>query len=96
MEIIEAHVVHDIKNNCKLRICNTGEENAYNVNAQIIENDIDLLDNNLMPYEILAAKDHFDLEIITCFASPLKFRLLITWQDEEGKEFSKEQFCSLT
>lgn len=93
---LEAQVVYTVKNNYKLRISNVGEVIAYDVNAKVTEGDVRLLDVGLLPYEILEMKDHFDLTIVNSLSSSRKFKILITCKDERGKEFSKEQFCSLT
>lgn len=80
--------------NWKLKIYNISRRTAYKVQAEIEGGQPFLLRNN-MPYDELEPQDSFDASIIYYDNAPTKFRVIITWQDENGNTYNKSQLCSM-
>lgn len=93
---VESRVIKVSKNNYRLKVCNLSEVAVYNVDVKIIERGgFALLKKGLTPYEILDPKCSFDMPITYSFELTRKFKVLTTWQDKDGKDYSKEQLFSL-
>ena len=83
-----------IGKNFRLKIYNIGRRTAYNVSARIEEGKPMLLTNK-MPFEELEPQRSFEESLIFYDAAPHKFKVTITWQDENQNEFSRTQMCSI-
>ncbi|MGN1201220.1 MAG: hypothetical protein ACI4R8_03035 [Candidatus Caccovivens sp.] len=93
---VESRVIKISQNNYRLKIYNLSEVAVYNVDVKMIESKgFALLKEGLTPYEILEPKHSFDMLIAYSFELTRKFKVLTTWQDKDGKDYSKEQLFSL-
>lgn len=48
-----------------------------------------------MPQDKLEPKNSFDASILYYDNAPTKFRVIITWKDENGNTYNKSQLCSM-
>lgn len=93
---VESHVIKVSRNNYRLKVCNLSEAAVYNVDVKIIESEsFALIKDGLTPYEILEPKESFEMVIAISLGQTRKFKALTTWQDKDGKDYSKEQLFSL-
>ncbi len=91
---VDARIIHVSKTNYKVKVWNSGNSNAKNVKAfWDYSNSIIAFDKNKMPFELLEPQKGFDLSISLYSGAPSKLCITTEWEDENGKEFSKEQWC---
>lgn len=83
-----------IGKNYRLKIYNIGKRTAYNVSAQI-EGDAPFLLNDKMPFEELESQRSFEESLIVYSTAPRKFKVIISWQDENQNKFEKTVMCSI-
>lgn len=93
---VEANIIHISKSNYKIKIWNSGNAVAHNVSASWnIQKGIILFDKDKMPFETLEPQRGFELSISTYNGAPGKLCITTKWEDENGKEHSKEQWCDM-
>lgn len=94
--LVEANVLHVSKNNYHIKICNLSEKPVYNVKA-FIDNQYSILiiNDDVMPFEILEPKKSFELSLVIHAMSARKFEVVTEWQDESGNKFENKQIRSL-
>ncbi|MBQ0088816.1 MAG: hypothetical protein KBT27_05755 [Prevotellaceae bacterium] len=91
---VEARIIHVTGAKYKIKIWNSGNAVAKNVSASWEKNSpILFFDQEKMPFELLEPQKGFELTVSTYGGSPRKLCITTTWQNEEGKEQSKEQWC---
>lgn len=92
---ISAHIAKIGMNKYKLKIWNSGDATAYNVNCDIpAEYGIVMLKDKV-PYEYLEPKDSFEENVVISYGSSSKFRIITYWEDEQGVEHSRELLSSI-
>lgn len=92
---IEARIMKISNNNYKLKIWNSGEATAYNVNFQTTDEIMnEFIQKDKVPFEMLDSHKSFEECVLIHIASPRKFPIITTWEDEEKKQYSKNQIVS--
>lgn len=92
--LIEARLIHMSKNNNKLKVWNSGEATAYNVDVEIDDKEIIRLEP-VTPFEKLEAGTSFEETVILAFSSSSKFKITTSWADENGNKDCKEQYRTI-
>ena len=93
---VEVRIIHIIDDRYKIKIWNSGNAMAKNVTASWDETDRILsFDHEKMPFEFLEHQKGFELSISALPFYPRKICIKTAWEDNEGKEFGKEQWCDL-
>jgi hypothetical protein len=93
--LVQARVIKLGNNKNRLKVWNSGGKTAYNVTAQIEGvSDLELLNNDKMPFEELEPMKSFEVPIIW-FSPTSKAKILTEWTDESGKKDSKSQMVDL-
>lgn len=93
---VEARMVHIAKGKNRLKIWNSGNTTAYNVNATIQkDSNIFLIDREKLPFEQLEPQKSFEIVAVVSMNSASKFYITTEWTDEEGNQKTKEQLCTI-
>ncbi len=93
--LVQARVIALGKNKHRLKIWNSGGKTAYNVTAKLIDaTDIEMLNDDKMPFEELEPMKSFEVPIIW-FGMISKARVLTEWMDDTGNKESKSQMVDL-
>ena len=94
--LVEANIIHVSKNNYQIRICNLSEKKVYNIKAIIDRQyNITMINNDVMPFEILEPKKSFDIPIVVHTMSARKLEIITEWQDENGNIIQNKQIRAL-
>ena len=88
---IEARIVKISNNNYRIKIWNSGTATAYNVNYDIPDEYQIILMKRVTPFEILEPGHNFEEHVIIHMNSENKYKVITSWQDEDGNEFKNEQ-----
>lgn len=88
---IEARIVNISKNKHRIKIWNSGTKVAYDVDYMIPQEYQIILNKRVTPFESLPPGQSFEEHVIIHMQSEKKYRVITTWKDEEGNEFSNEQ-----
>lgn len=94
--VVEARIIHVIKNQYCIKVWNSGNGIAKNVVAywddiQRIVN----FDKEKMPFEVLEPQKWFELRIQTFNFSPRKLCVTTEWENEQGEKNTKKQWCDM-
>lgn len=92
---IEARIINISKGKYKMKIWNSGQATAYDVDFKIPEEYESLIWRDKVPYEFLDAGKSFEEHVLVHSGTPNKFKLITIWRDKDGKEFSKKQIVSI-
>lgn len=92
--IVEARILHVSKGKYRLKIWNSGQTTAFNVDYVVPENLKGLLGREKVPFEILEAGKNFEEYIIHYMGMPPKISLKTTWEDSNGEQHEKEQWVT--
>lgn len=92
--IIEARVIKISKGSYKLKVWNSGNATAYNIEAIIPEEHNVIVLKDKMPFEYLEPGNSFEEHVVMHGGSSPKFEILSTWEDENGEKFSNKQLRS--
>ena len=94
--LVEARIVHVIKNEYKIKVWNSGNGIARSVSALWEPTDgIIFLDGNKMPFEFLEPQKGFELSIHTYYGAAGKLCITTECEDETGKKHTKSQWCDM-
>lgn len=91
---VEARIIKISKNNYRLKVWNSGNGTAYNVNVSIPQEYNIILMHEKMPYEYLEPGNSFEECAVIHMQSAPKFKVVSTWEDEKKNKFSNEQLRS--
>ena len=92
---IEARVIHPDSKHYYLKIWNSGNDTAYNVNVLLPdEKSVNIFDNDKLPYEELEASKSFEIPLLVYNGSASKFYVTTEWKDSKGNKKTKNQLCS--
>lgn len=91
---IEARVIKISKGSYKLKVWNSGNVTAYNVEAFIPKEYNIIVMNDKMPFEYLDPGSSFEEIVVIHMQSSSKFKVISRWEDKNGKKFSNEQLRS--
>lgn len=94
--VVEARIIHVIKNQYCIKVWNSGNGIAKNVvvywdDIQEIVN----FDKEKMPFEVLEPQKGFELRIQTINFSPRKLCVTTEWENEQGEKNTKKQWCDM-
>lgn len=92
---IEARIVKISKGKYRIKFWNSGKATAYNVNFEVEESYNGMIFRDKVPYETLEFGKSFEEIIVVTMGSPHKFEVTTTWEDSEGKAYSKMQIVSI-
>lgn len=85
---IEARIVEIAKGKYKIKIWNSGDEKAYNVDYDIPEKYQIGLMKNVTPFEYLEPGNNFEEYVAIYLQSENKFEIITTWENENGERFT--------
>lgn len=92
---IEARVINTDSKHYYIRIWNSGNDTAYDVNIILPdEKSVIIYDNDKLPFEELEANKSFDIPLLVFNGSASKFYVTTEWKDFKGDTKSKKQLCS--
>lgn len=90
---VEARIYRVSKSENKIRICNTGNADAYQVDYDIPDKyQIILFKNDgVTPVEVLKSGESFDQNVVIHMGSSQKYEVTTTWKDADGKDYSLKE-----
>ncbi len=91
---VEASVECRDLNNYYLKVQNSGNMTAYDVEASLDEKTYIHWDNSIMPFDELKPNRSFRVPLMLTEATPMKFRVKIGWKDEDNNRLEDEQLIS--
>lgn len=91
---VEARVINISKNNYKLKVWNSGKATAYNVDFEIPEENKVLVWREKVPFEFLESGKNFEERVLVHMGTANKFKVITTWTDRQGSQYSKEQIVT--
>lgn len=92
---VEASVECGDLNNHYLKVQNSGNMTAYDVEASLDEMTYIYWDNSIMPFDELKPNRSFRVPLMLTEATPMKLRVKIVWKDEDNNRLEDEQLISL-
>ncbi len=92
---IEARIVEIAKGKYKIKIWNSGDEKAYNVDYDIPEKYQIGLMKNVTPFEYLEPGSNFEEYVVIYLQSYNKFEIITTWENENGERFTNTTLRSI-
>ena len=92
---IEARIITISSNKYRLKVWNSGDATAYNIEVSIPNEYGITIVNHTMPFEYLKPGDNFDECVVVYCNAASKFKVISTWEDEQGIKFENEQLRSL-
>lgn len=87
---IEARVINVSSRNYRLKVWNSGDADAYNVNVMIPEEYQIIMLNETMPFECLKVNKSFEEVVVIHLESVRKFKMILTWEDKDGNKYNDE------
>lgn len=88
---IEARVINISKDKYILKVWNSGDETAYDIDVEIPSEYQIILMKEKLPFEYLEKGNGFEERVVVHHQSSSKFRIICRWKDEDGTERSNEQ-----
>ena len=92
--IVEARIYNVSKGKYKLKIWNSGQVEAYDVDFQVPDELKGMVFKDKVPYEILESGKSFEEHIIRYMGMPSKLTIKTVWKDVNGELHEKEQIVS--
>lgn len=92
---IEARIVSIGNHNYKLKIWNSGEATAYNVDYEVAEEFSKFIIRDKVPFEFLEKAKNFEERVVIFDGAPSKTSITTLWEDSEGNAFSKKQIVEV-
>ena len=91
---IEARIIKISKEKYRLKVWNSGNAVAYNVQVTIPEEYNIIIINQKMPFEYLEPNNGFEESVVLHMQSASKFMVCSLWEDKDGNKYSNEQLRS--
>lgn len=92
---VEARVIKTDSKHYFIKVWNSGNDIAYNVNVFLPEEkSVNIFDNDKLPFEELDSNKSFDIPLLVYNGSATKFYVTTEWKDSKGDKKSKNQLCS--
>lgn len=88
---IEARIVNVYNDKYRIKIWNSGTATAYNVDYDIPAEYNIILVKRITPFEILEPGHNFEEHIVIHSQSENKYKVITSWQDQDGNTFNNEQ-----
>lgn len=92
---IEARIVNIARHKYKLKIWNSGKSTAYNIDFQVPSEYNGIIWKDKAPYEFLGPQKSFEEHVIVYNGTPSKFTITMTWESEQGVQYTEEQLLSI-
>lgn len=92
---IEARIVEISKGKYKIKIWNSGNERAYDVDYNIPPEFHITLTKFVTPFEYLDVGKYFEEDVIISMESERKFKIITSWNDRKGQEFTNDIIGSI-
>lgn len=91
---IEARIIRISQGKYRMKVWNSGNATAYNVEVSIPEEYSVIIMKDKMPFEYLEPGNSFEECVVIHMQSASKFKVISKWEDKMGNEFSNEQLRS--
>lgn len=88
---IEARIVKISDRQYKIKVWNSGTAAAYNVDYDIPQEYRIRLVKRATPFEVLEPGHNFEEYVMIHMQSEKKYKVITSWQDQEGNEYNNEQ-----
>ena len=92
---VEARITRISSNNYRIKVWNSGNATAYNVDYNIPPEYEIILRKQVTPFEVLEPGENFEELVILYTGSKSKYKVTTKWNDQTGKEFSNEKIRSI-
>lgn len=73
---------------------NSGNEKAYNIDVTIPEEYRIIIMKQKLPFEYLEPNNSFEETVVIHMNSSSKFKIISSWENENGDKFTNEQLRS--
>lgn len=91
---VEARIFKISKGSYRLKVWNSGNAIAYNIEVSIPEEYSIIIMKDKMPFEYLEPGNSFEEGVVIHMQSASKFKVISVWEDDKGNKFSNEQLRS--
>ena len=91
---VEARIIKISKGSYRLKVWNSGNAIAYNIEVSIPKEYNIIIMKDKMPFEYLEPGNSFEECVVIHAQSASKFKINSIWEDETGNKFSNEQLRS--
>jgi len=91
---IETRIYNVSKGKQRLKIWNSGQATAYDVDFEVPEELKGLVFRDKVPFEVLEPGKSFEESVIYYNGMPPKFTVKTTWKNANGKQYEKEQLVT--
>lgn len=91
---VEARIIKISKGSYRLKVWNSGNVIAYNVEVSIPKEYDIIIMKDKMPFEYLEPGNSFEECVVIHMQSASKFKVISVWEDDKGNKFSNEQLRS--
>ena len=92
--IVEARIYKVSKGKYRLKIWNSSQASAYDVDFEVPEELKGLVFRDKVPYEVLESGKSFEESVIYYNGMPPKFTVKTTWKNASGEKYEKEQLVT--
>lgn len=93
---VEARINHIVKNKYKIKVWNSGNAKAKNINVTWDKTEgIMSFDTDKLPFDELEPNKSFEIAIFLYGGAPSKLYITTEWVDEGGTKGSKKQLCDI-
>lgn len=93
--IVEARIYNISKGKYRMKIWNSSQATAYDVDFEVPEELKSLVFRDKVPFEVLEPGKSFEERMIYYDGTPPKFSIKTTWKNENGEHYEKEQLVTL-
>ena len=92
--IVEARIYNVSKGKYRLKIWNSSQASAYDVDFEVPEELKGLVYKDKVPFDVLEAGKSFEEYITFYYGTPPKFTVKTTWKNVSGEQYEKEQWVT--
>ena len=92
--IVEARIYKVSKGKYRLKIWNSSQATAYDVDFEVPEELKNLVYKDKVPFEVLEAGKSFEEYITFYYGAPPKLTVKTTWKNASGEKYEKEQWVA--
>ena len=92
--IVEARIYKFSKGKYRLKIWNSSQATAYDVDFDVPEELKGLVFRDKVPFEVLEPGKSFEESVIYYNGMPPKFTVKTTWKNASGEKYEKEQLVT--
>lgn len=92
---VEARIMHVARHSYKMKVWNSGQAIAYNVDFDIPPEYKGMIRRDKVPYEFLEPGKNFEEHVMVHSGTPNKLIITIKWEDERATVHTKEQILTV-